>query len=49
MESRFAVRRRDRTIHERVREFLDTVCRDPDFISDMIDSGDGVLVSRRIR
>lgn len=49
LESRFAVRRRDRTIHERVREFLDTVCRDPDFISDMIDSGDGVLVSRRIR
>ena len=48
LESRFAVKRRDRTIHERMREYLETVFYDPDFVSDLIDSGDGVLVSKRI-
>lgn len=49
LESRFAVRRRDRTIHGRVRDYLYTICHDSDFVSDMIDSGDGVLVSKRVR
>lgn len=49
IESRFAVRRRDRTIHGRVRDYLYTICHDRDFVSDLIDSGDGVLVSKRIR
>ena len=31
-----------------VREYLETVFHDPDFVSDLIDSGDGVLVSKRI-
>ncbi|MEE3482412.1 MAG: O-methyltransferase [Lachnospiraceae bacterium] len=48
LESRFAVKRRDRTIHGRMREYLDTVFHDPDFVSNLIDSGDGVLVSKRI-
>lgn len=48
LDSRFAVRRRDRTIHGRVRDYLYTICHDSDFVSDMIDSGDGVLVSKRV-
>ena len=31
-----------------MREYLETVFHDPDFVSDLIDSGDGVLVSKRI-
>lgn len=49
IESRYFVKRRDRTIHGRVRDFLYQLCHDGDFVSDMIDSGDGVLVSRKVK
>ena len=45
LESRFAVTRRDRTIHERMREYLLTLMRDPDFDTTILPVGDGVAIS----
>ncbi len=45
LESRFAVRRRDRTIHKRMRDFLYDVCHDEKFESALLPVGDGLLVS----
>lgn len=45
LESRYAVTRRDRTIHERMREYLLTLMRDPDFETTVLPVGDGVAVS----
>ena len=42
-ESRFAVRRRDRTIHSRLREFAETVLGDPAFTACLLRVGDGML------
>ena len=50
LDSRFAVTRRDRTIHERMREYLMTLMRDPDFTTTILPVEDGVAISvlRRI-
>ena len=45
LESRFAIRRRDRTIHGRMREFLFTITHDNDFITDILPVADGMSVS----
>lgn len=45
MESRFAVVRRDRTIHGRMREYLYALKNDPEFVTDILALGDGVTVS----
>lgn len=45
IESRFAVERRDRTIHSRMREYLYTLKRHPQLESCVIPLGDGVAVS----
>lgn len=45
LESRFAVERRDRTIHERMREYLRAVSRDPEFYTAILPSGDGLALS----
>ena len=45
LESRFAVRKRDRTVHERMRAFLEAVERNPDLESAVLNVGDGVSVS----
>ena len=45
IESRFAVERRDRTIHSRMREYLYTLKHHPQLESSVIPLGDGVAVS----
>lgn len=45
IESRFAVERRDRTIHSRMREYLYTLKHHPQLESCIIPLGDGVAVS----
>jgi len=45
VQSRFAVRRRDRTIHSRMREFLRTLCDDKDFVTTVLPIGDGMTLS----
>lgn len=48
MDSRFAVIRRDRTIHSRMREYLYTLKNDPELVTDILPVGDGVTVSIKI-
>lgn len=45
VESRFAVERRDRTIHARMREYLYTIKHHPQLLTSIIPLGDGVAVS----
>ena len=47
IESRFAVRRRDRTIHERMREYLKAVSDSPELESSILPMADGVTISVR--
>ena len=45
IESRFAVERRDRTIHSRMREYLYTLKHHPELETSVIPLGDGVALS----
>lgn len=45
LDSRFAVKRRDRTIHERMREFLEAVFKEEGYICDLLPIGDGLAVA----
>lgn len=45
IESRYAIRRRDRTIHERMRAFLREIKQNPALESAVLPLGDGVSVS----
>lgn len=45
MESRYNVRRRDRTIHKRMREYLRAITEDPTLRTSVIPLGDGVTVT----
>lgn len=45
IESRFAVRRRDRTIHSRMREYLFELKHNPVFVTDILPVGDGITIS----
>lgn len=45
VQSRFAVRRRDRTIHARMREFLRTLSDDKDMVTTVLPIGDGMTIS----
>lgn len=45
IESRFAVERRDRTIHSRMREYLYTLTHHPQLVTTVLPLGDGVTVS----
>lgn len=45
IESRFAVTRRNRTIHSRMREYLYFLTHDDDFVTDILPVGDGVALS----
>ena len=45
VRSRFAVRRRDRTIHARMREFLRVLSDDEDFVTTILPIGDGMTLS----
>ena len=44
-ESRFAVTRRNRTIHARMRDYLYELKHDPSFVTSILPLGDGVTVS----
>ena len=44
LESRFAVRRRDRTIHKRMREYLYTLAHDEELVCTVLPVGDGLAV-----
>ena len=46
-DSRFAVTRRDRTIHSRMREFLHQLTHDDEFTTVILPVGDGVALSVR--
>lgn len=45
LESRFAVTRRNRTIHKRMREYLHAITSDPDYRTLVLELGDGTAVS----
>ena len=45
IESRFAVERRDRTIHSRMREYLFTLKHHPELETSILPLGDGVALS----
>ncbi len=45
--SRFAVKRRNRTIHKRMREYLERLTRDPELVTILLQEGDGAALSVR--
>lgn len=45
IESRFVVRRRDRTIHKRIREYLEVIKNHPNLETTIVPLGDGITVS----
>ena len=47
LESKFSVERRHRTIHKRLRDFLDRITADEMFTTSIIPIGDGVTFSVR--
>ena len=47
-ESRFFIERRDRTSYERIRSFLREVSKDPDFQTDLLPLGDGILLAHKL-
>ncbi len=49
VQSRFAVRRRDRTIHARMREFLRAVSEDEELVTTILPTGDGMTLSVKIK
>ncbi|MBQ7563146.1 MAG: O-methyltransferase, partial [Lachnospiraceae bacterium] len=48
IESRFAVRRRDRTIHARMREYLFELTHNEALFTDVLPVADGMTVSVRL-
>ena len=49
LESRYAVTRRDRTIHTRMREYLYRITHDPGLETVILPVGDGVAASKRVK
>ena len=47
LDPRFLVIRRDRTIHENLRRFLDSVLAADELQSMVVPAGDGLLISRK--
>ena len=45
IESRFAVERRNRTIHSRMREYLYVLTHSPEITTSVLPVGDGITVS----
>lgn len=45
LESKFLIRKRDRTIHKKMREFLHFIAKDEDFDTYIFNIGDGLSVS----
>ena len=49
LASKFAVTRRDRTIHKRMREYLSAISQDPRLRTVLLETGDGAALSVRRR
>ncbi|MCR4588307.1 MAG: O-methyltransferase [Lachnospiraceae bacterium] len=49
LESRFSIERRDRTIQTRMREYLRTITEDERLQTVLLESGDGVAISVRVK
>ena len=47
LESRYIVRRRDRTIHRRMREYLEALYASPSLVTVLLEAGDGIALSVR--
>ena len=47
IESRFAVTRRNRTIHKRMREYLYTLTHSEELVTSVLPVGDGITLSTR--
>lgn len=45
IDSRFEIERRDRTIHERMREYLWEITHDDEFVTCLLKTGDGMAVT----
>ena len=45
IESKYVVRRRDRTIHKRMREYLEVVKNSKDLETSIVPIGDGITIS----
>lgn len=45
LDSRYAVTRRNRTIHRRMQEYLDALCSDPQLRTILLETGDGMAVT----
>lgn len=48
LESKFAVTRRNRTIHKRMHAYLDAVTEDPELTTVLLSTGDGAAMSVRL-
>ena len=48
IQSRFAVERRDRTTHARLREYLYELTHSDDYMTSVLDAGDGMSISVRL-
>ena len=45
IQSKYVVRRRDRTIHKRMREYLEVVKKHPELATSIVPIGDGITIS----
>ncbi len=45
IESKYVVRRRDRTIHKRMREYMEVIKKDPNLETTIVPIGDGITMS----
>lgn len=45
IESTFSIKRRNRTIHKRMREFLEVISKDNDFVTSTVPLGDGIILA----
>ena len=45
IQSKYVVRRRDRTIHKRMREYLEVVKNHPELETTIVPIGDGITIS----
>lgn len=48
LESKYVVRRRDRTIHKRMREYLEAVKNHPNLETSIVPIGDGITMSVKV-
>lgn len=47
IQSRYAITRRNRTIHKRMRDYLYEICHNPEFSTSILPLGDGVAITHK--